>query len=295
MKSINKYLSLGLVIVTFISISLASFETFANTMAKKERVRMKMYYYKLSSGERMISIALTAGSGKKMHGVSEAEVLLTSMVNDSIINLTTLKADTAGMVSLYFANDYVLPQNEDGKTIIEAIYNGSDTYRSASNDLEIMDLDLNISFEVEDSVKYLTILATTLDAKGNKNPAEEVSIDIGVQRLYSVLPIDNMETDEDGIGVLEFPDNIPGDSEGNITIVARVEESDDYGTVESISNNKWGTPVDYNIKPLPRQLFTDEAPLWMIASVFIILLGAWYHFFLSISKLVKLKKEGDVS
>jgi hypothetical protein len=51
-------------------------------------------------------------------------------------------------------------------------------------------------------------------------------------------------------------------------------------------------PVSYEVKPLPRQLFTDEAPFWMIASVFIILIGAWYHFFLSISKLIKLKKAG---
>ena len=287
---IYKNLSLGLLIVAFFAINNV---TLANTMAKKERVRMKMYYYKLSSGDHMISIELTAGSGKRMHGVSEAEVLLTSIVNDSTINLASLKADTVGKIALYFASDYVLPMNENGKVYLEATYEGNEKYRSASNDLEIMDLNLDISFEIEDSVKQLTVLASSLDSDGNKVPAEEVSINIGVQRLHSVLPLDEIETDEDGIAMLEFPDNIPGDAEGNITVVAKVDESDDYGTVETTSQEKWGVPVDYEVKPLPRQLFTDEAPLWMIASVFIILLGAWYHFFLSISKLVKLKKEGD--
>ena len=295
MKSLYNYLSLGLLIIAFLSINLAPIEAGAKTNVKQERVRMKMYYNKLSSGERMISIELTAGSGKNMHGVSEAEVLLTALVDETTIDLATLQADTAGKVSLYFAEDYVLPQNEDGKTILEAAYEGNDEYRSATNDLEIMDLDLKISFDMEDSVKYLTVLATTKDFEGNDVPAEEVSINIGVRRLYSVLPIDEIETDEDGIGMMEFPNDIPGDAEGNITIVARVDESDDYGTVESISSYNWGLPVDYELKALPRQLFTDEAPLWMIASVFIILLGAWYHFFLSISKLIKLKKEGDAS
>ena len=292
MKAIYKNLSLGLMIVAFFAINLVSL---ANTSAKKERVRMKMYYYKLSSGDRKISIELTAGSGKSMHGVMEAEVRLTSMVNDSTFNLATLTTDTLGKVSLFFASDYILPMNEDGNTILEASYDGNDVYRSASNDLEIKDLYLTISFDIEDSVKQLEVSATTFDTEGNKVPAEEVSIIIGVQRLFSVLPLDEIETDEDGIGILEFPDNIPGDADGNIIVVAKVDESDEYGTVESISTEKWGIPTDYELRPLPRQLFTDEAPLWMIASVFLILLGAWYHFFLSISKLVKLKKEGDTA
>jgi hypothetical protein len=295
MKYTNRYLQLVLLIVAIACFSLKSFDANAGTLAKKERVRMKMYYYKLATGDRMVSIALTAGTGKKMHGVREGEVLLTAVLNDSTLNLATFKTDTLGQVSLYFASDYVFPMNEEGKTILEAEYMGNDVYRSASNDLEIMDLDLNISFNIEDSVKYLSISATTLDAEGNKIPVEELDINIGVQRLFSVLPIDNIETDEDGVAELEFPDDIPGDDEGNITIVAKVDESDDFGTVERVAAQKWGTEVSYEIHPLPRQLFSDEAPLWMIASVFIFLLGAWYHFFLSISKLIKLKKAGKAS
>lgn len=295
MKLTYKYSQLSLLMVLILAINLASFSSFAESMAKKERVRMKMYYYKQATGDRMLSIALTSGSGKKMHGVREAEVILTSVLNDSTLTLATVKADTSGVISLYFASDYVFPMNEEGKTFLEATYEGNEVYRSASNDLEIMDLNLDISFEIEDSVKYLSVLATTLDAEGNKIPIEELEINIGVQRLYSVLPIGDVETDEEGSGVLEFPDDLPGDADGNIMIVAKVDESDDFGTVERTASQKWGTAVSYELKPLPRQLFSDEAPLWMIASVFIILLGAWYHFFLSISKLIKLKKAGDAS
>lgn len=277
------------------SICLFPMQAFAKNAAKKERVRMKMYYSKTSQGDRKIDIALTAGSGKSMHGVKEGEVVLTSLVADSTITLATITTDTIGTVSLYFAEDYVLPTNEDGITILEAIYEGNDEYRSASNDLEIMDLDLKISFEVEDSVKYLEVEASRLDAEGNIVPVEELDVIIGVQRLYSVLVLDDVETDEDGLGVMEFPNDIPGDAEGNIIIVAKVDESDDFGTVEVKSEVDWGTGVSFEVEPLPRQLFTDEAPLWMIASVFIILLGAWYHFFLSVSKLIKLKKAGDDS
>lgn len=262
----------------------------AKVSAKKERVRMKLYYSKSDSGERLISIALTAGSGKKMHGVKNAEVLLTAVLNDSTYTLARQETDTLGELNLYLASDYNLPMDEDGLTVIEASYEGNELYRSASKDLEIMDIDLDFSFEIEDSVKYLSIVANRVDKEGNKIPVEELEINVGVQRLYSVLPLDDVETDEEGIGTLEIPDDLPGDASGNLVFVARIEDHDEFGTVTKSGNQAWGIPVSYEVEPLPRQLFTDEAPLWMIASVFIMLLGAWYHFFLSISKLIKLKK-----
>lgn len=280
------YISILIFCASFLSISSAN----AKVNAKQERVRMKLYYSKNDAGERMFSIGLTAGSGKSMHGVKNGEVQLTSLLNDSTIVLANLETDTSGIVNLYLDREYVLPMNEDGITAIEAVYEGNDLYRSASSDIEISDIEFDFNFEVEDSVKYLNITANRFDKEGSKIPVEELGINIGIQRLYSVLPIDEVETDEDGIGVLEIPNDLPGDAEGLLTFVARIEDHDEFGTVVKTASHSWGTPVSYDLKPLPRQLFTDEAPLWMITCVFIILLGAWYHFFLSISKLIKLRK-----
>lgn len=295
MKKQNKLLKLSLIPVLLVVFCLFSTSSSAAVTAKKERVRMKMYYFKTAAGDRRIDIALTAGSGKSMHGVSEGEVTLKAVIGDSTLNLATLTTDTLGEVSLYLAEDYILPMDEDGKVVLEAEYEGNENYGSASNDIEVMDLNLKIKFEEEDSVKYLRLEATRPDNEGNMVPVEELSVLIGVQRLYSVLPLDDVETDEDGFAELEFPNDIPGDADGMITVVAKVDDSESFGTVEVKATAEWGTVVSYELKPLPRQLFTDEAPIWMIASVFIILLGAWYHFFLSITKLIKLKKAGSDS
>ena len=295
MKKLLKIYKLSLITTNLVALCFLSVQSLAETSAKKERVRMKMYYLKTAEGERRVDIALTAGSGKNMHGVSDGEVTLNAVLGDSTVSLATLTTDTAGVVSLYFAEDYVFPLNEEGKLALEAEYDGNEKYRSASNDLELMDLSLAISFEIEDSVKYLRVEATRPDLDGTLVPVEELEVLVGVQRLYSVLPIDDMETDEDGFAEMEFPSDIPGGADGTITVVLRIDESDDFGTVVAKAPANWGVPVSYEIEPLPRQLFTDEAPLWMIAAVFIILLGAWYHFFLSVSKLIKLKKAGSDS
>lgn len=261
-------------------------------LAQKERVRMKFYFAKNDSGDRFFTIALSSGSGRNMQGVKNAEVLLSAVFEDSTVTLATVVTDTLGEVKLYLEKDYVLPVDEDGKTHLLATYEGDEQFRSVESEITIADLDFEFIFEEIDSVKYLNVLATTKNADGEKVPVEDLNINIGIQRLFSVLPLDDMVTDEDGMGELEIPDDLPGDSEGLITFVANIEDDATYGTVTKKGSHAWGVPVSYELKPLPRQLFTDEAPIWMIASVFIILLGAWYHFFLSISKLIKLKKAG---
>jgi hypothetical protein len=285
----NIYSKFSLLLLVCMTLA-ATNEVSASVAAKKERVRMKMYYFKNDAGERRIQIGLTAGSGKNMHGVKNAQVVLTSVLNDSTVTLATLETDTIGEVTLYFASDFKLPMDEEGKSIISASYDGNEENAAASSELEISDIELEFSFEIEDSVKYLSVAASKLDGEGNKVPVEALEINIGVQRLYSVLPIEKTDTDEDGIAQIEIPNDLPGNEAGVLTFVARIEDNDEFGNVTKSASQDWGTPVSYEIKPLPRQLYTDEAPIWMIASVCIILLGAWYHFFLSISKLMKMKK-----
>ena len=172
LKSLLKSISLILILVCIGLFAMN--EVNAKVSAKKERVRMKLYFSKNDVGERMISIGLTAGSGKRMHGIQNAEVFLTSILDDSTIRLATLKTDTLGLVNLYLATEYKLPMDEDGKSVIEVNYNGNEKYRSVSKDIDISDIDLEFAFEVEDSIKYLSVIAKRIDGAGNKIPVEEM-------------------------------------------------------------------------------------------------------------------------
>ncbi len=259
---------------------------------KKDRVRLKLLYTKEISGQRLITIGLTGGSGKNMHGVMNGTVVLSVVQSDSTVTLATLQTDTTGVVSLFLDDSFKLPVDENGICTLSSTYDGDDNYSGASGEMQIADIDIDFAFEERDSLKYISITAKTTDGAGNSVPVEGLDVIIGVQRLFSVLPIESVTTDVDGWAELEVPANIPGDSTGNLTFVAHFEEHELFGSVRVAADQVWGVPVSYEIKPLPRQLFTDEAPFWMISSVFIILIGAWYHFFLSVSKLVKLKNAG---
>lgn len=95
----------------------------------------------------MLSIALTSGSGKKMHGVSEAEVILTSVLNDSTITLATIKADTQSIQSVVSQNvarlaDVIRPTPYfvDGQQQGYRVYPGRDRRQFAALGLRPGDL-----------------------------------------------------------------------------------------------------------------------------------------------------------
>lgn len=289
MKASGKFLTAGMFAILVASLLPITSPCLGQSEGKQERTRMKLYYAKQTDGMKKITIGITAGSGKNMHGVANAEVALNAMSGDTTLELARLQTDTTGNIELFVEAGYKFPVNEEGKTYLEAVYEGSDAYRAVSNEIEFEDLDFTLSFEEEDSIKYLKVLAAKRDIDGNSVPIEGLEITVGVERLYSVLPLEKIETDESGEAVLEFPNDLPGDSTGMVTVQARIEDDEMYGTVEKTAEVQWGIPVSYKVEPLPRQLFSDEAPLWMVIAVFVILIGAWYHFFLSVYKLKKMR------
>ena len=75
-------------------------------------------------------------------------------------------------------------------------------------------------------------------------PGYKKKLKFYVVRALSLLPItDKIKyTNKNGMANAEFPTNIPGDVEGNLTVSVRLEEEDDYGTVAYNGDINWGVP-----------------------------------------------------
>ncbi len=260
----------------------------------QERTRLRLNYQKDSKGDKNIAATLYSGRGRNMVYLEDALITLTAANNDTTITLARISTNADGIALLKVEKGYQFPLDDEGFTTIEATYEGNDEYRGASSDLEVKDLNFEIEFEEVDSVKTVMVKAYELDSAGNEVPVEGLLMYIGIQRLFSILPVGEVMRSEDGVYSLEFPDDIPGDSTGTYEVVARIEDNDFYGYVTQRDEVQWGIPVSYAVDPYPRRLWTEEAPLWMIISVFVVLIGAWYHFFLSIYKLNKIKNVPDL-
>lgn len=257
---------------------------------KKGRTRLRVYYEKLANNDRSISVILNKGSGKNLAGVENEEVSIALINGEEEINLTSLNTDADGKANFLIAMDYELPVDVEGFTKIKASYTGNDSLKATKKQIKFADLDLDVSFDIVDSVKQVTVKAYKYDSIGNKVPVEKLKLKVGVERLFSTLFLENVRTNKKGVNKVKFPDDIPGDSTGAINIIVKVDDDRNYGTVTRASQVNWGTIVDYNNKDLGRSLYGDEAPFWMIIAVFVILAGAWYHFILAIVKVYKMTK-----
>ena len=257
---------------------------------EKERSRLTLRYEKSANNDRKLIANLSAGRGKTLVWINNENINLTMSAGDSTVELATVTTDESGTAVLIIQNGYRFITDEDGFTGFSATFKGNEEYRKSGAEISVKDMQLELTAGLVDTVKTVSLYAFEKDAEGNQVPVEGLEIIVGVQRLYRMLQIGTVQTDAEGKGNIEFPNDIPGDSAGVITIVARIDDNEYYGTVNSKKSMQWGVPVSYEVKPLPRQLWSNEAPLWMIFSVFIVLSAAWFHFIVAIINVFKIKK-----
>lgn len=258
-----------------------------------KKVRLKLEYLKLTDGTKVLSSNLYWKDGRTFVPVVDQEITYTAGDDSSELELGTIKSDKEGNAILHIEKDFKFPLTEEGFTIFTAKMKKSDKYKRAKKSIEIKDAELDFSLDVIDSVKMVEVKVTTFDDEGETIPVEGAEVYVYVKRLYSLFKVDNGDTDENGQYEVEFPMDMPGDSTGNLTVIVKFLESDEYGTIEKVQDIQWGTIVSYEEAPLLRALWSREAPLWMIIAVSVILLGAWFNFGLAIYKVSKIKKAGE--
>jgi hypothetical protein len=120
---------------------------------------------------------------------------------------------------------------------------------------------IKMSFSEKDSVRTVNCLITKAGEDGVQAPMKGVDVKVYVKRAFSLLPVEgeNLTTDESGMASVEFPNDIPGDAEGKLTVIAKVEDNDEAGELEASEAVKWGTVL------LPDESFSRRA-LWQNAA-----------------------------
>jgi hypothetical protein len=197
---------------------------------------------------------------------------------DSLIELGTEVSDETGTAILKIEDSIELPIDTSGACTYTVEYEGTENSRSRSSELTVVDIQMEMSLEEIDSVKTITVKAHKIRSDGENIPIADEDVMIYVKRLYSNLKIGEIYLEEGtGEGSLEFKE-IPGDSIGNVEIIARFDDHEVYGYVEKRKIIAWGTPVSYEIKEATHEIWTDSAPTWMTVTMVIFLLGVWYHF-----------------
>lgn len=139
--------------------------------------------------------------------------------------------------------------------------------------------DANVSLSFVDGDESNKIIATATDINGE--PIEELDLYFYVKRTFSNLPFGDVfnTTDEDGIVQVEFPNDLPGDHEGNVTILVKIMESDQYNDLTIETKKNWGIPTEQldQIEE-KRSLWAAaaNAPIVLVVSISIMIFSIWF-------------------
>ena len=153
-----------------------------------------------------------------------------------------------------------------------------------------------VSFSEEDNTK--TIIAKASDQTGL--PIEDLELYFYVKRTFSLLPIGDgfNSTDENGILEIEFPNDLPGDTEGNVIIVVKVIESDIYNDLTIETTKKWGLPLileDTSVEKRSLWAAAANAPLSLIISISLMIIAVWYIICFILYKLYRISRVKPVN
>ena len=210
-------------------------------------------------------------------------------VGEKKTKLSEVVTDEKGVAVYKLKHESDFLSDKNGLWPFTSEFTGNDTIDPGKSELLIRDVSLNMTLNGTDSTKTI-VLNLKKKEKGNEVPASGETVIVYVPRMFSLLPIGEATLDESGSASVEFPSDLPGDKEGNITIIARIDDHPEFGTVEKKTILKWGSPSSYSIPAGHRALWTKTPPKWMIYTLSILLSGVWGHYLFAIIGLIRIKR-----
>ncbi|MDZ4667050.1 MAG: hypothetical protein SGJ00_04115 [bacterium] len=152
--------------------------------------------------------------------------------------------------------------------------------------------DMSINFVKADDKDACQVTITS-----NNKPVAEVAVKLYVKRLFGNLSIGNeVSTDENGIATFEFPNDIPLNAEGKLLVLAKVEDDENYGSMEVEANSTIGAKVNLTQLELEnRSISGTNAPYYFIAGSLVIFAGIWGAIIYVVLLVFKIKKAGTQS
>lgn len=164
------------------------------------------------------------------------------------------------------------------------------------DDLVMKNAVIALFFNEEGNKKELTAKVEQVADDGTKSPAESIKVDIGVQRYFGILPVtkESNYTNEEGEVSITFPNDIIGDENGIVNIVASIEDME-YNPAETNTEIEWGqvNPKDYWSERRALWKNNEYVPLWLLASFAGTAIAIWLVIAYVALLVRKIKVEGD--
>ena len=254
-----------------------------------------MCYQKSTVKDLKASVRARTGENGKIMPVPGLPIDFYTFNDSAEVLLGKVVSDQNGESAFTITEGIDLLLNNENGYSFKASFGGNENFKKASKEISIIEVDIQITFKEVDSVKVISAKAYEIDqSSSEKIPLDGIDLSFYVPGSFSLYKIGDVEL-KDGVGEVEFPVTLPGDSEGNLTIIARIEDSDDYGFVESSAKKDWGRVREPVVLEERRGLGDTDAPLWMTYTLIVLLTAVWIHYLYIFVVIYLIKKDSKTA
>jgi len=288
-RTVYGILSLVLTAVLFLSSGLKSQSGPADS--KPRETYLTLTYLCTSNDSVCLTANLKVYKKNGSLALMNATIDFSSGQDENFIPVGSAPTDQEGNASVKIAVGK-LQRGKDRMIAYKATFAGSPKYYKNSAEFRAEPAKILISFSSVDTLHYINLTGSRNDLHGHEIPLSKEIVNLHVPRLFSLIKLGAVMLDEEGKASFKFPGNIVGDSLGNLTIIAGIEDNVQFGSVQAVSRINWGMPNEYRKSDVfsPRQLWTPSAPLWMIITLIVMLSGVWAHYMYAVWELIMIRR-----
>ena len=263
---------------------------------KPLRIYLDIMCYQKSSGiDLKATVRARIGENRKIMPVSDIPITFYNITDSTEDKLGAVKSNDKGESIYTVTADRDLFLNNEGTYTFSAAFEGNERFNRATKKMAIKKARIEIAFIEVDSVKIISAKAFEIDQSGSDTILNDrIDLSFYIPGSFSLYKIGEAELN-DGVCTVEFPVTLPGDSEGNLTIIAKIEESDDFGFVEGSAVKDWGMVRETLVQEERRGLGDTDAPLWMTYTLIVLLSAVWIHYLYIFVVIYLIKKDSKTA
>ena len=261
---------------------------------KRQKAKISLSYLKTGTDQRLLTVEVKSRVDKRYQPVEGLALNLYLEESSGLNLLGSVITDLKGKAVLEIPSGFNTSLSEmiDFRFVARAEDNSD--YTAKEKELIIREAFLDVDYIIRDSVKLIQAVVKEKDSSGLTLPTEKVEIKFLVERPFSRLPIGGEYNliDKEGIATIEFPNDLPGDSMGHITVIVKIEDSDLYGNIEKTGDVIWGVPTVFNDATTARTLWAAgaNAPYPLLVLVNSLIVAVWGIMLFILVRIFQIKK-----
>lgn len=260
-------------------------------------VNLNLKYYLPENKVPFIKVITNRKVGRQFEAVKgiTVNVYLNSIAANNLLGKVVTAANGEGRVAFPQSVKASWDSLDQFNIVAASVPAGKEEQLNA--ELVVKKAILFLDTVLEDGVR--TVTAQLKEKRNNAWVAvPDVEMKLKIKRLLGNLTVGDEETytaDTSGTASAPFlKDSMRGDAKGNLILVARVEDNDDYGNLVVEKTVPWGKAAKAETDFWHRSLWStgNRAPVWLIVIAVSIVIGVWGTLIYLVRQVVKIKKIG---